>query len=89
MLIDTSIEVVLKMLFLSFSNIDIKFVKLKKLTWRTYIIIKALPTTSWVKLINKREFARVTLDENFKTFVIHITALKMSTAMFIYLFRTS
>lgn len=31
---------------------------------------------SWVKLVDKSEFAKAVLDENAKTFVIHISALE-------------
>ncbi len=79
LLADTSMEVVLGMPFLSLSNADIEFAKLGKLTWRTYTAVEALPTTSWVELINKREFARAALDENSETFVIYVSALEATT----------
>ena len=43
LLADISVEVVLDMLFLTFSNADVQFVE-KELTWRSYITAKALPT---------------------------------------------
>ncbi len=46
---DTSMEVVLGMLFLAFSNADFQF-SAEKLTWRTYTSAEALSTTSRVKL---------------------------------------
>ena len=52
------IEVVLVMLFRTFSNVDIQFAN-KKLTWKTYTTKKALPITHCVKFINKREFIKV------------------------------
>ncbi len=36
LLTDTSMEVVLEMLFLSLSNADVEFVELGKLNWRSY-----------------------------------------------------
>ncbi len=72
MLADTSIEMVLKMPFLSLSNANVKFAELEKLTYRSYITTKALANISWVKLIDKKEFAKAILDENFETFVMHI-----------------
>ncbi len=75
LLADTNIEVVLGMAFLSFSNADVKFAELEKLTWRSYAATEALPTTSRVKLIDKRKFAKVAIDENFETFVVHMSAL--------------
>ncbi len=43
----------------------------------SYIIEEILLTTKKVKLISKKKFARVVLDENFKTFVMHIIVLKV------------
>ena len=54
-------EIVLNMPFLIFSNADIQFVE-KKLTWRSYTIIEALPTIKWIELINKKEFTKAALD---------------------------
>ncbi len=79
MLANISIEVILGMLFLFFNNIDVKFAKLEKLTWRLYIEAKALSTTCLLKHIDKREFTRVALDENSKTFVIRVTTLEATT----------
>ncbi len=79
LLADTSMEVVLGMPFLSFSNVDVEFAKLGKLTWKTYIAAEALPTTSQVEIIVKREFARAALDKNSETFVVHVSALEATT----------
>ncbi len=77
LLANTSMEVVLKILFFSLSNADIEFAEEKKLTWRFYTVIKALlPTTSRVELIDKKEFIKAALDKNSKTFVMHVTALE-------------
>ncbi len=81
MLADISIEVVLGTPFLSLNNTNVEFAELGKLTWRTYTAVEALLTTSWVKLINKREFTRAVLDENLETFVVYVSALE---AMMIY-----
>lgn len=72
LLVNTSIEVVLRIFFLSLINAHINFAKLGNLTWKSYITAKALSTTSQVELINKRAFAKTALDENSKTFVIHV-----------------
>ncbi len=79
-------EVVLGILFLSFSNVDIKFAELGKLTWRLYTVTKVLPTTSWVKLIDKKVFAKAVLDENSEIFVVYVATLKTTT---IYLSRAA
>lgn len=78
-------KIVLEMLFLFLSNIDIKFAKLEKLTWRLYIAIKALLTTISVEFINKRDILAIALDENAKTFIIHIATLLTALTIQIYL----
>ena len=72
-------EVVLGMPFLAFSNADIQF-DTKSLTWRSYSAAKALLTTRQMELIDKQDFAKVALDENSETFVVHVAALGVSGA---------
>ncbi len=79
-------EVILETPFLSFNNADVEFAELKKLTWRLYTVAKALSTTSWVELIDKRKFAKTALDENSKTFIVYVSALE---ATIIHLSRTT
>lgn len=80
-------EVVLRMPFFSFSNANIEFAELKKLTWRSYNTTEALPTTDRIEIINKKGFAKTVLDKNFETFVMHIAALEILTAILIYPFK--
>ncbi len=87
MLANTNLEVVLGMLFLVFSNTDIQF-SIEELTWRIYTIAEALPTISRVELIDKREFAKTILNENLKTFVVHISALDITESS-IYPFQAT
>ena len=61
-------EIVLEMFFLAFSNINFQYY-VDKLIWRFYIVVEILPTTSWVKLIDKKKFAKLVLNENFRTFI--------------------
>ena len=68
-------EVVLRMFFLTFSNVDIQFAE-KELTWRPYTAVEALITTKQLELINKKKYTKAALDEEFKTFVMHIAALE-------------
>ena len=75
LLAETSMEMVLRMPFLTLSNADIQFAA-KELTWRSYTAAKALPTTKRVELINKKEFAKAALDEESETFVVHVAALE-------------
>ena len=77
-------KIVLKMPFLALSNADVEFTELGKLTWRSYIAAEALPTTSQIELIDKREFARAGLDKNSKTFVIYVAVLEVLTTMLIH-----
>ena len=65
---------VLGMIFLTFTNADIQFLK-KKLTSKTYTITKALLITQMVELINKKEFAKAVFEENIKAFMVYISFL--------------
>ncbi len=78
---------VLGMYFLSLNNVDVEFAELGKLIWRSYIFAEALLTTSWVELIDKKKFAKAAINENSKTFVVHLSALHV-TQLLIYLSRT-
>ena len=62
------------MSFLTLSNTDIKFAQ-KKLTQKFYTTAKALSTTKYFEIIEKKEFAKATLDKHVKTFIVHITSL--------------
>ena len=87
LLADTYIEVILKMLILTLTNADIQFAE-KKLSWRFYTAVEALPSMKWVEVINKNEFAKAALDEEPKTFMVYVTALgalQRSAEMTIYL----
>ncbi len=71
-------EAILGMPFLFLSNVDVKFAELGKLTWRSYTAAEALPTTSRLELIDKREFAKAAMDKNSETFVVHMSALDVA-----------
>ena len=77
LLVDINTEIGLDMPFLIFSNTEVQFVE-KELTWRSYTTDKALSATKRVKLIDKKEFTKVALDENSKTFVMHIASLNLA-----------
>lgn len=87
MLTDTSIEIVLRMLCLALININVEFTELGKLIWRLYIDMQALLSTSWVQLIDKKKFARTTLDQNSEPFLVYVSALEIMTIIPIYSFR--
>ena len=78
LLADLNIEVVLGMPFLTLSNADIKFAQ-KELTWRSYTTTKALPTTKRVEIIDRKKFAKTTLNENVEAFVVHVTSLRLNS----------
>ena len=68
---NVSLEVVLGMPFLTLSGADIDFLG-RELWWRTYSTKKALPTTSCIELVGKKEFAVAALDPEHGTYVVHV-----------------
>ena len=68
---DTKFEVVLGIPFLKINNADVTFDE-GILTWKSYIINKALPTTEWVQLVNPKEFVIAALNADSKTFVVYV-----------------
>lgn len=47
----------------------------------SYITVEVLPTTSRVKLIDKKRFTKTTLDKNWETFIIYISTLKVTKSL--------
>lgn len=72
LLANTSVKMILKIFLLTFSYVNMSFLE-QKLIWKFYIVAKALLTIKQVKCINKKEFAKVTLNENNETFIVHMT----------------
>ena len=70
-------KVVFEMPFLTLSGADVDFSD-QKLRWRTYITEKMLPTTKYVKLMGKKEFAATTLNPEHKIYVVHIASLSFT-----------
>lgn len=62
------------MLFLTFSKTNIQFAE-KKFICRFYTIVKALLIIKQIDLINKKKFAKLALDKNFETFIVHVAVL--------------
>ena len=85
LLANIGLEVVLGMLFLTFSRADVRFAK-QKFVQRSYPTAEALSTTRRVEIINKKEFAVAALNADDKTFMMHITALSKPTTMLIHPF---
>lgn len=71
MLDDTSMEVVRGMLFLTFSDADIRFAE-KELVEGVTQLQRALFITKRVVLINRKGFAATMLDENEETVIVSI-----------------
>ena len=67
---------ILRILFLIFSNADIQFAK-KELTSKFYTTAKALPTFYQAELINKKEFAKAALNEDIKIFLVYVASLTL------------
>ena len=61
----------LRMLFLLFSNADLQFAD-KELIWKVYTNEEALPTTQQIELINKKKFAKASLNENIEAFIVYV-----------------
>ena len=83
LLVNIGLEVVLGMLFLTFSKADIRFME-RELVWKTYMAAEVLLMTRRVKIIDKREFAVAALNADDETFVVHVAALAKPTTMPIY-----
>lgn len=64
-------RVILKMVFLTFSNIKIYFYK-KKLACKSYTIVKASIVNKQIKLIDKKKLAVAILDKNIGAFLIYV-----------------
>ena len=76
LLADVKPKIVLEMPFLIISNADVDF-QARNLRWRSYTTGDVLPTTRQIKLIEKKEFAAVTLDPEHEAFIIHIAAFSI------------
>ena len=72
------------MRFLTLNNSEIEFAK-KELTQRSYTAAEALSTTKWVDLINKKEFAKAALDEEFEIFMVYVAALEALLAGMLFI----
>lgn len=75
LLAETTAQVMLSILFLTFSNTDVSFFK-RELIWKFYTIDEVLPITKRVELIDKKKFAKTALDMYSETFIVHVVALE-------------
>ena len=83
LLANISLEIVLRIHFLSLSKANIRFTE-QKLVLRIYIAAETLSMIKRVKIINKWEFAVAALNADDKTFMVHVVALAKWTTMLIY-----
>lgn len=78
---DIGIEAKLEMLFLSLSNIDIRFADTSEFTWKNCTTTEVLHNIKKVEVIHRKEFAQTALDENAKIRVVYVATL---LALFIH-----
>lgn len=79
-----SLEMVLRMLFLTFLDANTRFIE-KDLTWRSYRAVEALLTLKRVELIDRNNFVTVAINENLETLVVYVVFI--IETMSIYLVR--
>ena len=60
--------------FLALNKVEINFEE-RELTWRTYSLNEALPTTKRVQMINRKELAAAALAPDKEAFVIYVAYL--------------
>lgn len=76
---------VLKILFLIYSNTNILFIK-KQFFLKSYITAKVLFINNEVHFINKKEHVKLVLDKNCIIFVMQVATLKTLESMIIFFF---
>ena len=89
-----SSEVVFRIFFFTMSGANVDFSK-QELRWRTYITEEAFPTTKYVKLVGKKEFATAALNQEPEIYVVYVASFSStslvaslgSTPLNVYPFR--
>lgn len=77
-------DIVLKVLFIIWSNIKIYF-SIWHLYLITYIITKAFLTKTWVELIKKKEFVVSALDFRDNVIIIYISFISQNSDLYLSL----
>lgn len=67
------------MSFFLFSNTNVQFVEIKKLTRRNHTALPALLITKKVELTDMKKFSAVVLDTKLENFVLYVAALPVMT----------
>ncbi len=80
---NTSVDMVLRMLFLTLSNADVVF-KDRELTWRSYTPAEALPTTKRVQTISRKESAAAALGPDEEAFAVHAALLSLGAKILVH-----
>lgn len=65
---------IFRILFFSFSDVNVRFAETEGFTKKNYIAATALLTTKKGKFINKRKFAAATMDKKAGTFAVDVAA---------------
>ena len=68
-----SLEIVLKMPFLTLSDANIDFVHWE-LWWKTYTTEETLPTTRRVELVKKKKFVAATLNAEYEIYIVYVAS---------------
>lgn len=77
-----SINVILRILFLTLSNTNIAFADWN-LIWKSYTSTKTLLTTKQLQIINWKKFVAVALDSTEEVFVVYMTYLGTEISMYL------
>ena len=80
---NVSVEMVLGMLFFTFSNADVVF-KDRELIWKSYTPAEALLTTKRVLMIGRKKLVAAALDPDEEAFVVHVASLSLGAKMLVH-----
>ena len=86
LLTNTDIEMILRIFFLIFNRINIRFIRYKLISI-IYLAAKALLTIKSIEILNKTEFEVVFINENNTTFVLYVVILVKLIIMQISIFK--
>ena len=74
LVVNVSPEVVHGMLFLTLNGADVDVLG-RELLWRTYTTKETLPTTRYIELVDKKEFAVTALNPEHELYVVHVESI--------------
>ena len=76
---NVSPKVVFGMSFLTLSSADVDFLG-RELRWKTYTTEETFPTTRYVELMGKKEFATAALDPEHETYVVYVGSVSSNAS---------